>query len=170
MDLSAEGGVAAANVMGTVVQHLSAGGELLWEWNAFDHFAITDLPLVDRTGPNVNFTHGNGVGFDVDGNLILGFRSLSEVTKVDVATGAIIWRLGGLQNQFTFVSDPKGFFEHQHGVRPAGPGQIQMLDNGLAAPSRLARYLVNPTTHTALMEWQFIDAPATWTLVTVAPL
>ena len=165
MDLSALGGVAAAVVTGTVVQHLSAGGELLWEWNAFDHFAITDLPLVDRTGPNVNFTHGNGVGFDVDGNLILGFRSLSEVTKVNVATGAIMWRLGGLQNQFTFVNDPKGFFEHQHGVRPAGPGQIQMLDNGLAAPSRMARYLINPAAHTALMEWQFIDAPTTWTLV-----
>jgi len=165
MDLSGLGGDPAALVTGTVVQHLSAAGAVLWEWNAFDHFAITDLPLVDRTGPNVNFTHGNGIGFDDDGNLLLGFRSLSEVTKVNIATGAVMWRLGGLQNQFTFLNDPKGFFEHQHGVRPAGPGQIQMLDNGLAAPSRLARYLINPTTHTALMVWQFVDAPTTWTLV-----
>lgn len=165
MDLSGLGGDAAALVTGTVVQHLSAAGALLWEWNAFDHFAITDLPLDDRTGPNVNFTHGNGIGFDEDGNLLLGFRSLSEVTKVNVATGAVMWRLGGLQNQFTILNDPKGLFEHQHGVRPAGPGQIQMLDNGLAAPSRLARYLINPVAHTALMEWQFIDAPGTWTLV-----
>jgi len=165
MDLSGLGGVAGAVVTGTVLQHLSAAGDLLWEWNAFDHFAITDLPAADRAGPNVNFTHGNGVGFDDDGNLILGFRSLSEVTKVDRATGAIIWRLGGLQNQFTFLNDPKGGFERQHGVRPAGPGQVQLLDNGLSAPSRLVRYLINPVAHTALMEWQFIDAPTTYTNV-----
>jgi len=113
MDLSGLGGNAAANVTATVVQHLSAGGALLWEWNAFDHFAITDLPLADRTGPNVNFTHGNGLGFDADGNLLLGFRSLSEVTKVDVATGDVLWRFGGLANQFTIQNDPKGTFERQ---------------------------------------------------------
>ena len=117
MDLSSLGGNAAASVTGTVVQHLSPDGTLLWEWNAFDHFAITDLPLADRTGPNVIFTHGNGLGFDADSNLILGFRSLSEVTKVDAATGDVIWRFGGLADQFTIVNDPKGVFERQHGVR-----------------------------------------------------
>jgi len=165
MDLSALGGDPAAMVTGTVVQHLSPSGTLLWEWNAFDHFEITDLPLADRTGPNVNFTHGNGIGFDSDSNLILGFRSLSEVTKVDRNTGAVIWRFGGLRNQFTIQNDPKGVFERQHGVRWAGPGQVQMLDNGLASPSRFVRYLLNPATQEALMEWQFIDAPDTWTPV-----
>lgn len=165
MDLTAVGGEAAAAVTATVVQHLSVAGTLLWEWNAFDHFDITDLPLVDRTGPNVNFTHGNGLGFDADSNLVLGFRSLSEVTKVDRTTGAIIWRFGGLRNEFTILNDPKGEFEHQHGVRWAGLGQIQVLDNGLIAPSRFVRYFLDPTAHTALMQWQFVDDPGTWTLV-----
>lgn len=165
MDLSAVGGDPAASVTATVVQHLSVDGVLLWEWNAFDHFDITDLPLADRTGPNVNFTHGNGIGFDADSNLILGFRSLSEVTKVDRITGTVIWRFGGLRNEFTILNDPKGLFERQHGVRVAGPGQVQLLDNGTAAPSRFVRYLLNPVARTALMEWQFIDAPGTWTLV-----
>jgi hypothetical protein len=165
MDLSGVGGDAAASVMATVVQHLSASGALLWEWNAFDHFDITDLPLIDRTGPNVNFTHGNGLGFDTDGNLLLGFRSLSEVTKVDRVTGAVIWRFGGLRNQFTLLNDPKGSFERQHGVRLAGPGHVQFLDNGLAAPSRLVRYLMNPAAGNAALEWQAIDAPTTWTVV-----
>ena len=165
MDLSGIGGNPAATVTGTVVQHLSPAGTLLWEWNTFDHFDITDLPMADRTGPNVNFTHGNGIGFDTDGNLLLGFRSLNEVTKVDRTTGAILWRFGGLRNEFTILNDPKGVFEHQHGVRLAGPGQVQLLDNGVVAPSRLVRYLVNPVAHTALMEWEFIDAPATWTAV-----
>jgi len=165
MDLSSVGGLPSASVTATVVQHLSATGALLWEWNAFDHFDITDVPLVDRTGVNVNFTHGNGIGFDSDSNLILGFRSLSEVTKVNRTTGAVIWRLGGLANQFTFLNDPKGQFERQHGVRVAGTGQIQLLDNGLGAPSRFVRYLLNPVTLTATMEWQFIDTPTTYTNV-----
>jgi len=165
MDLSGLGGNAAAQVLGTVVQHVSPAGALLFEWNAFDHFAITDLPAADRMGPNVNFTHGNGVAFDDGGHLLLSFRSLSEVTSVDTATGAVRWRMGGLANQFTFQNDPKGAFERQHGVRPAGPSQVQLLDNGLAAPSRMARYLVNPATLTATMVWQFIDAPGTFTFV-----
>ncbi|HQR18323.1 MAG TPA: arylsulfotransferase family protein, partial [Gemmatimonadales bacterium] len=75
------------------------------------------------------------------------------------------WRFGGLRNEFTILNDPKSGFERQHGVRVAGPGQIQLLDNGLAAPSRMVRYLLNPATHTALMQWQFTDAPGTYTLV-----
>jgi hypothetical protein len=165
MDLSGLGGNAAAQVLGTVVQHVSPAGTLLFEWNSFDHFAITDLPLADRMGPNVNFTHGNGVALDDDGHLLLSFRSLSEVTSVDTVTGAVRWRLGGLANQFTIQNDPKGFFERQHGARPAGPSQVQMLDNGAAPPSRMVRYLVNPATLTATMVWQFIDAPDTYTLV-----
>ena len=165
MDLSGLGGNAAAQVLGTVVQEVSTTGTLLFEWNSFDHFAITDLPAADRMGANVNFTHGNGVAIDSDGNLLLSFRSLSEVTSVDPATGAVLWRLGGLANQFTIQNDPKGSFERQHGVRPAGPSHLQLLDNGLAAPSRMARYLVNPATLTATMVWQFIDAPGTFTFV-----
>ncbi len=167
MDLSALGGDAAAAVTGTVVQHLSASEprSVLWEWNAFDHFALTDVPLAERTGANVNFTHGNGIGFDSDSNLLLGFRSLSEVTKVNRTTGAVMWRFGGLANEFTILNDPKGQFERQHGIRAAGMGQIQLLDNGLSAPSRFVRYLLNPVTLTATMEWQFIDTPTTYTNV-----
>lgn len=165
MDLTAEGGNAAAQVTGTVVQHLSAAGAVQWEWNSFDHFAITDLPLADRTGPNVNFTHGNGLGFDTDNNLLLGFRSLSEITKVNPTSGAVIWRFGGLANQFTIANDPSNGFFRQHGVRASGTGRIQALDNASIAPSRLVRYQVDAGSMTATMDWQFIDAPATWTAV-----
>jgi hypothetical protein len=165
MDLSALGGVDTARVMGTVVQHLAADGTLQFEWSVFDHFDITDLPADARGGPNVNFTHGNGITRDHDGQLLLSFRSLSEVTKVDTASGAVIWRFGGLRNQFMILNDRKGGFQRQHGVRHAGPGSIQLLDNGDAAPSRLVRYLLNPAAATALLTVEFIDAPETFTPV-----
>lgn len=163
MDLSGLGGDPAAQVTATVVQHVAADGSLLFEWNSFDHFQITDLPASSRSSPNVNFTHGNSVEFDTDGNLLLSFRSLSEVTKIDVSTGAVLWRFGGLANQFTIVGDPKGTFERQHGMRSVGAGRIQFLDNGLAAPSRMVRYDLDPATMTATMVWQFIDDPTTHT-------
>ena len=165
MDLSALGGHAEANVSATVIQHLSPGGQVLFEWNAFDHFAITDLPASERSGVGVNFTHGNSLELDVDGNLLASFRSLDEVTKINTTTGEVMWRLGGLANEFTFVNDPKGGFKRQHGVRLAGPGQIQLLDNGEEAPSRLARYLINPVQKTALLVASFVDAPTTFTMV-----
>jgi hypothetical protein len=165
MDLSSLGGVSNANVTGTVVQHIGPTGQVLFEWKALDHFQITDLPAAERMGPNVNFTHGNGIEFDEDGNLLLSFRSLDEITKVDVGTGQVIWRLGGLANQFTFLNDPKGGFEGQHGVRLVGPGEIQLLDNRLSAPSRLVRYRLDSGAMTADLVWEFIDSRTTWTRV-----
>jgi hypothetical protein len=165
MDLSSLGGDAAAQVTGTVVQHVETGGSVSFEWNSFDHFQITDLPAADRSGPSVNFTHGNGIDLDTDGNLILSFRSLSEVTKVNVATGAVMWRLGGLANQFTFINNTKTAFDRQHGVRRGEAGQIQMLDNGLGAPSRFVTFQVDGNALTATMVNEFIESPTTYTAV-----
>lgn len=165
MDLSSIGGQANASVTGTVIQHISASGDVLFEWNALDHFELTDLPASDRDGSAVNFTHGNGLEIDLDGNLIASFRSLSEITKIDVNSGEVLWRFGGLANEFTFLNDPKGTFRRQHGIRHAGPSTLQFLDNGLTAPSRLVRYLIDPLDRTALLTMSFEDAPTTFTLV-----
>jgi hypothetical protein len=165
MDLSGMGGMANATVTGTVIQHLSATGDLLFEWSALDHFEITDLPEQDRDGSNVNFTHGNGIELDSDGDIIASFRSLSEITKIDGQTGEVLWRFGGLANEFTILNDAKGSFQRQHGIRVAGPSQIQFLDNGLTQPSRLVRYLIDAQDRTALLVMDFVDAPTTFSLV-----
>ncbi len=158
MDLSGVGGLDSANVTATVVQHLSPEGELMFEWNAFDHFDITDLVVIP-TGPNVNFTHGNGIDFDHDGNLLLSFRSLNEVTKVDKVTGEVMWRFGGKRSQFSLMNDPDSGFARQHGVRRAGPGMVQLLDNGFSPPSQGERYILNPVTKTAILTVAFFDTP-----------
>ena len=161
MDLSADGGVAEARVTGTVVQHIGADQSLLFEWSPFDHFAIDDLDPANRTGANVNWTHGNAIDLDADDNLLISFRSLSEVTLIDTRTGAVRWRMGGRANQFTF-SKPMPPFEHQHGVRAAGRGHIMLLDNlGEAGSSRGERYAVNEEALTVELEASAIAAPAT---------
>ena len=163
MDLTAYGGLAAAEVFATVVQRLSPDGEVLWEWNAFDHVEITDLPPPARTRPRINLTHGNSMAFDTEGHLLLSFRRLDQVMSVDTTTGDVLWRLGGVRSDFTFVNDPEGGFDGQHGAVWSGPDMIQLFDNQDVAPSRFVRYLLNPTAGTALMIVEFIDTPQTFT-------
>jgi hypothetical protein len=165
MDLSALGGVDGANVIWTVLQHVSPDRQVLFEWRSWEHVEITDVPANERGGARVNATHGNGIELDADGHLLLSFRSLNQVLKVDRSTGEVIWRLGGVRNDFTFVNDSLGGFLQQHGLRRAGPGFLQLLDNRAQAPSRFVRYLVNPVARTATLVVDFRDSPTTFTSV-----
>jgi len=150
MDLTAHGGVANARVTGTVVQHISATGELLFQWSPFDHFEITDLDAADRSGASVNWTHGNALDVDTDGNLLLSFRSLGEITKIDARTGAVIWRLGGRRNQFALHDTATPAFARQHSVRACAPGTLVLLDNvGDPTASKAERYVIDEASRTA---------------------
>ncbi len=160
MDLSSFGGVAGAQVTGTVVQHLDQAGSLVFEWSPFDHFEITDVDLETRSGPTVNWTHGNAIDLDAKGNLLISFRSLSEVTKIDTKTGEVLWRMGGLRNQFTFA-DPEPPFLGQHGVR-AATEELVLLDNfGQAPGSRAERYALDEVGHTARLTTVYAPSAAT---------
>jgi hypothetical protein len=161
MDLSSVGGVAGAAVTGTVVQHLDPSGGLLFEWSAFDHFDITDLEADERSGPTVNWTHGNALDVDSDGNILLSFRSLNEITKIDGETGAVLWRMGGLRNQFAFSSAGPPFLR-QHGLRVTAEGDLLLLDNfGEEEGSRAERYLIDEAARTADLAGVFAPALAT---------
>ncbi len=179
MDLSGLGGVANAQVTGTVVQHVSATGALLFQWSPFDHFAITDLDAADRTGASVNWTHGNSLDLDSDGNLVVSFRSLSEITGIDTRTGGggVLWRMGGLRNEFSFegwlTPAGGGGFARQHGVRVTGPGRLLLLDNlGDPAASRAERYEYYAAGRTARIVGSYGSSPAVVALLggTTQPL
>ena len=166
MDLSALGGNASARVTGTVVQHLDAAGVLLFEWSPFDHFAIIDLDSADRTGPTVNWTHGNAIELTADGNLLLSTRSLGEITKIDTRTGSVIWRLGGRANQFAFLGTPVPAFRRQHGVRAGASGAVLLLDNvGDPTQSRAERYAVDEGARTAVLDRSFASSPGVVTQI-----
>src|SRR5574341_448416 len=163
MNLSGLGGVAAAQVTGTVVQHISAAGELLFQWDPFDHFAITDLDSADRTGPSVNWTHGNAFDLDAQGNLLVSFRSLSEITKIDTRTGAVLWRMGGRRNEFVFAGADSPAFARQHGLRLTAPGggALVLLDNaGDSTASRGERYRYDEASLTAWQVASYGSMPA----------
>ncbi len=166
MDLTAYGGFANAHVTGTQVQHVAKDGTLLFAWSPFDHFAITDGQPADYTGPNVNWTHGNAVDLEPDGNLVASFRNLGEITKIDIATGAVMWRLGGRGNQFTFVDPSAPMFGGQHSVRIGAPGEVLMLDNlGNPDESKGERYVIDEVAHTARLALSYSAVPGVVTQI-----
>jgi hypothetical protein len=164
-DLTAQGGVAAASVTGTTLQHVSAAGTLLFEWNPFEHFLITDLDSASYAGSSVNWTHGNSFDLDTDGNLLVSFRSLNEITKIDATTGAVLWRMGGRRNQFAFAGGPDPGFSRQHNVRVVGPGRFILLDNVGAPESRYERYAWDAATRTATLEQSYGSSPGVQTAI-----
>ncbi len=162
MDLSDIGGQTGATVRGLTVEYNKNNGRN-FVWNAFDHFNVTDaLPDVSLAGPNVNPWHGNAIDVDADGHLLVSWRSLGEITKINSSTGEIIWRLGGRNNQFTFTNDPLSGFSHQHGIRRLPNGNIILFDNGnMHTPpsSRAVEYRLNETARTAELVWEYRPIP-----------
>ncbi|HKP28007.1 MAG TPA: arylsulfotransferase family protein [Gemmatimonadales bacterium] len=156
MDLSNVGGSLGARVTGTVVQHIGAGGGLLFEWSAFDHFEITDLEPPARLGNTVNWTHGNAIDREGAAFLLVSFRSLSEITKIDIRTGAVVWRMGGRRNQFVPINGSQPSFVWQHGMRSAGPGGLVLLDNlGDQVGSEVEQYRYDESQQTLTLDKAF---------------
>jgi hypothetical protein len=130
-------GSAYTHALGTSVQWISGTSELLFEWAPFDHFDMgtTSWEPTDPTGQVANWTHGNALDIDPDGNLLVSFRNLSEITRIDTRTGNVIWRMGGEHNEFNLEGGAMPPFARQHGVRSLGEGRLLLLDN-LGDPSR----------------------------------
>ena len=162
LDLAAMGGVADARVTATAVQHISADGTLLFHWSPFDHFDIGDLDLHLRNGTNVNWTHGNGLDRADDGNLLVSFRNLREITKIDVQSGAVIWRLGGARSDFAFLQTAQPPFVGQHSVRAGPSSNVVLLLDNLGDPngSRAERYELNEAARTARLVHAHASEPA----------
>ncbi len=162
MDMSkvAAGGNNQATVTGLVVQELDPSNNVIFQWRSWDYIPITDSNA-SLTDPAVDYVHGNGMALDTDGNLLLSSRNLSEITKINLQTGAVIWRLGGKGNQFQFVNDEP--FAYQHNIGVLANGDITVFDNHGTqqdpAPSRGIEYKIDETNKTVTKVWQFQADP-----------
>jgi hypothetical protein len=79
-----------------------------------------------------DYAHLNSLFVDPkDQNLIISFRNLNEIIKVDRKTGAIIWRLGGPFSDFAETSDQKTVRQHDATLADGG-ATLLVFDNGEA--------------------------------------
>lgn len=129
------GGKSTSNVLDTVIQE-QLNGQVIFEWHSTDH---PDLYL-DSVEPNdfansnskiADYAHLNSITIDPkDGNFIASFRNLDEVIKISRTTGTILWKMGGLGDQFGLTAQQK--FSRQHYVRLLPDGTMTIFDNGVA--------------------------------------
>lgn len=162
MDLSGIGGKSNATVLGSVIQELDQNKNVVFQWKSLDYVPVTDASdLINLTGDVVDYIHSNAICIDNDNNILLSSRHLSEVTKINIETGDIIWRLGGKENQFVFTNDPFKF-SFQHDIRRISNGDITLMDNGNEhSPefSRAVEYQLDEVNHTAALVWQYRNSP-----------
>ncbi len=158
------GGDSNATIESNVIQRFDASDSLVFEWRGLDHYDIKDAIHEDLTSSLIDFEHANSIDIDSDGNYLLSNRSLSEITKIDGRTGAMIWRFGGAHNQFTIQNDSVGF-SYQHDARRLPNGHITFFDNGnyretgRQAESRAVEYHMDTSTMKAWLVWEYRHSP-----------
>lgn len=151
-------GSAQTHAEGFVVQEFDQDHNLVFQWDSNDH--IHPSKAYENYGynpDNYDYCHGNAVEEDDDGHLLLSFRHLNAVYKVDRQTGEVIWELGGKTSSFTFANDAG--FSGQHDIRRLPNGHITVFDNAnTAAPPRISRaveYSLDTVNWVATKVWEY---------------
>ncbi|MFA7288112.1 MAG: aryl-sulfate sulfotransferase [Melioribacteraceae bacterium] len=158
-----------ATVVGNHVVEVDKNNNIVFEWRCWDNYKITDAIGIDLTASYIDYIHMNAIDIDKDGNLVASARHLSEVTKINRATGETIWRFGGpgnKNNQFTFINDSFGGFTWQHDIRSIGNNHYTIFDNGnFHSPniSRAVEYLIDEAKKTATLVWEYKDTKKYYT-------
>jgi hypothetical protein len=142
VDLSAFGGPSDGKVVDNVIEELAPNGKLVWQWSAMDHLSVQETDpswwtqYLVQSNPADPY-HMNAVEPDGDG-FVVSLRHLNALIRIDQATGAIQWKLGGTHRaeSLTFVGDPFGNFSGQHDGRIHPDGTLTLHDNGTHASRR----------------------------------
>ncbi len=168
-DLTAIGGAADVQLAGHQILRVLESNETELVFNGWDHFGpeeAIELPQTAWQLSNIDFDHPNSLAFDLDGHYIASWRHLAEVTKIHYETGEIIWRLGGVNNEFTFVADPLGGFSAQHAATILDNGNLLLYDNGNRhdpPESRAVEYHLDVENKVATLVWEYRHDPPIFT-------
>jgi len=159
-DRTAEGGGPSDSIAVHQVLRINTSGKVDTLISGDEHWNVAD----DVAPPLIaDLDHPNSIDFDLDGGVIVSYRDLSTVVKVDRRTHVIMWELGGDHSTFTFVNDPLGGFSGQHTARVLPNGHLLIFDNGWThspQASRAVEYVLDPARMTATMVWQYSASPA----------
>ena len=93
-------------------------GRVVWEWRAWEHMEPEDHPITSPSDSRTEWTHGNGIAELPGGDILLSFRQISTLVRVNRRTGNIDWKLG---------APP---LSGQHAPSPLANGHILLFDNG----------------------------------------
>ena len=82
MDNVVAGGDPNAMVEGLVIQELDSNQNVIFEWESWNHFNVTDNEYLDLTSDLIQFIHANAIDIDYDDNILVSSRNIDEITKI----------------------------------------------------------------------------------------
>lgn len=154
------GGEPGAFVEDSVVQEVDGNGQTVFEWNSWEKLYYEDKLVSSKT----DYAHINSLYLDDDTNFIVSSRGLSQVVKISHKTGEVLWRFGGIKNEFNFINDPYGNLCGQHSAVRAPNGNLLIFDNGLycypenparGQLTRISEYHLDEFHKTAELVWSY---------------
>ncbi len=101
---------------------MTKDGRTVWEWRSWEHLDPAKDVITAVQDERSEWTHGNAVMELPDGNLLVSFRKISTIIRIERRTGQILWKMG---------APP---LSGQHAPTPLPNGNILIFDNG---PHRL---------------------------------
>ncbi len=161
-----------ALVAGAVIQELDAQRNVVWQWRSWDHYAFQTYyapvlaigAMATVRNPVVDSFHINTVIMDTDGNLLIS-NFMVDVEKVNRQTGAVMWRLGGWGNQFSFGGgeNPVQAAAHFscHGLSRLPNGNILLFcnaDQQSTRSSKVYEYQLDEVNKVATLVWSYTPA------------
>ena len=151
------GGNSNALIKESVVQILDANEQEIFSWKSSDFFNILDVneesPFVNLISSEIDYISLSDIEIDSDTSFLISCRYMDEITKINRNTGEIIWRMGGKNNQFTFINDDLRF-SHQTSIQKLPNGNLLVFDSGTLREnqkSSIVEYELNETTKTATL-------------------
>ncbi|ALJ04763.1 hypothetical protein APS56_06330 [Pseudalgibacter alginicilyticus] len=126
MDLSSVGGTKTDTIKGDGILVLNHKKEIVWQWSVFD--IVNPLDDDDILTSKEDWLHANALFKDKKGDYYISFRNISQVWKINGKTGALIWKLGGVDGDFKMTDE--AVFSGQHDIRINENNDLVLLDNG----------------------------------------
>ncbi len=111
-----------------IVQFDHHTSEVVWTWSTFDDYSLRDFH--PNIGPS-DWTHGNAVVFDdATGRIYTSMRSISRISCLDYASGALLYNMGEQDWPGMDVAFGDNLFSFQHAPQPLPGGNLLIYDNG----------------------------------------
>lgn len=156
-----------APVVGDTVVEVAEDGARRTVWSAFDALPVVphDAWEAGTYTAGRDWTHANGLVYDpVDDAYVLSLFYLRSVVKIDRATGATRWVLGGADATLALGNDVGPRRQH---APEWNDGALTVFDNGYGDPlgSRLVTYAVDEGAGTATRAWEWRHPDALFTFV-----
>jgi hypothetical protein len=170
IDTTAYGGPPDASLDTAQIQELRPDGSLAWKWNAWPRIGLAQSghwwKQLLGWGQPYDVHHWNSVARRGK-YMLLSFRHLDAVLRINRRTGRIVWKLGGTKTgkRLRVIGDPHGRypFGGQHDARMAPGGSVTVFDNNTnfnkvsRRPPRAVRYRIDRRKMTARLISQVKD-------------